>query len=129
MGTFKKLAGAFIVGGIFGLIGQILFTIYVGLLGPDSPLLMVFLLVSMGMLGGILFALGLYQKLEAIGGFGAMLPFSGFATGICGAIVGTRMAGASMGQAIKAGLMVVVYVVGLGMAFSIIVGLIASFAV
>lgn len=128
MTAFKNLTGAFIIGGIFGVIGQALLSIYIGLLGPDSPLLLALLLVSMGLIGGILFIFGIYQKLEAIGGFGAMLPFSGLATGVSGTIVGAREAGASMGQAIKSGLMLVVFVADLGMVFSCIVGLIASFA-
>ena len=126
MATLKKLACTFIVGGVLGVIGQALFTFYIGVLGLDSPLLGAFLLVSMGLIGGILFIFGFYQKLEETAGFGAILPFSGFATGISGAIVGARMSGASLGQSIKAGLMVVVVIIGTGTVLSIIVGLITS---
>ena len=97
MVILKKIASTFIVGGMIGVIGQVLFTFYISVLGPDSPLMGAFLLVSMGLIGGILFVFGIYQKLEETSGFGAMLPFSGFATAISGAIVGAKMSGASLG--------------------------------
>ncbi|MFA6807929.1 MAG: SpoVA/SpoVAEb family sporulation membrane protein [Eubacteriales bacterium] len=127
MSALKSVANAFIVGGILGLIGHILLKQYIGVLGPDSPIIGLLLLITMGIIGGILFNLKIYQKLEESSGFGAMLPFSGLASAIAGAIVGTRSSGAPLSQAIKSGLMVVVTVVGTGTLLSIIIGLIAFF--
>ncbi|MFA6808806.1 MAG: SpoVA/SpoVAEb family sporulation membrane protein [Eubacteriales bacterium] len=129
MAVLKNLLNTFIVGGVLGVLGQVLFTIYIGLLGPDSPMLITLLLVSMGLIGAILFTLGLYQKLEAVAGFGAILPFSGLAAAIAGAIVRTRSAGEPIGKAIKSGLMLVVIVVGIGSVLSIGVGVITYYLV
>jgi hypothetical protein len=47
----------------------------------------------MGILGAALFSFGLYQKIEKIGGFGAIMPFCGLAAAVAGAICGIRGSG------------------------------------
>ncbi|MEG1561490.1 MAG: hypothetical protein RR323_03705, partial [Raoultibacter sp.] len=68
-----------------------------------------------------------YQKIEKFGGFGAIMPFSGLAAAVGGTIAGAKQGGATTGQAIKEGVMLVVYVVGIGTAISVIIGVIAFF--
>lgn len=106
MDAVKKLAGAFIVGGIFGLMGQVIMVLIGGILGPGyGPELVVPLVLGvMGIIGGVLFACGLYQKIEKVGGFGAIMPFCGLAAAVAGAICGIRGSGAPLGKAIVNGL-------------------------
>lgn len=126
MAILKQLGITFVTGGIFGVIGQFIFTILLGLVGPTSPLLGTYLLWAMGLIGGIMFIFGAYQKLEKIAGFGAIMPFSGLVSAVAGAIAGPKQAGAPMGKAIKNSMvMVVAYVIGIGTLLGIIVGIIA----
>jgi hypothetical protein len=79
------------------------------------------------LIGGILFVSGIYQKIEVILGFGAILPFSGLAAGVAGIIVKAKITGETIGHAIKSGLMLLVFVVGTGMIAAILIYLITSF--
>lgn len=63
---------AFMVGGIFCLIGQIIMDIGAPKITPGH------ILVGYITLGGIISGLGLYQPLINIGGAGATVPLSGF---------------------------------------------------
>ncbi|MGV8083491.1 MAG: SpoVA/SpoVAEb family sporulation membrane protein [Coriobacteriia bacterium] len=127
MKILRQLLATFIAGGVLALIGQALFHLYLRLLGEGSPFVSLAALASMGAIGAGLFALGQYQKLETLAGFGAFLPFSGFAAAISGAFAARRTAGASAGEALGASGKLVAYVVGLGSLFSIVVGIVASF--
>jgi len=61
---------AFLVGGVICVIGQILI--------DKTKLTSARILVTFVVLGGILTALGIYQKIVAIGGAGATIPLTGF---------------------------------------------------
>lgn len=123
----KPIAAAFVVGGILAVVGQLFLTLYTAILGADSMFLAALTLVSVGLVGAVLFVAGIYQKIEKFGGFGAIMPFSGLAAAVGGTIAGAKQGGATTGQAIKEGVMLVVYVVGIGTVISVIIGVIAFF--
>lgn len=127
MNVVKTLLAVFLSGGLLSVVGQVCMNLFVSLLGPGSPLVGALTLVSMGFIGCVLFIAGLYQKFEKFGGFGTIMPFSGLAAGIGSAFVAVQEEGGSTGAAIKAGLMVVVYVLGSGIALSAIIGTVAFF--
>ena len=95
----KAVAGAFVVGGAFALIGELLNLMYTALLGIGSPYVMFAVLVTLGVLAFVLYSTGVQKKISKAGGFGAILPFNGFACGIAdsfgaGQGTGQRWAGA-----------------------------------
>lgn len=75
-----KLYGlCFLVGGIYGVIGQLIGTALEGVVGPAyaAPLT----LLCLGVLAVILYVPGVHQRIAAVSGFGSILPFNGFACG------------------------------------------------
>lgn len=95
----KPLGGAFLIGGIFGLLGQGLAMIYwqVPFLEGNQTIA---LLLTMGILGGILFATGVWEKIEKFGGMGAVLPFVGLGATMSGITFGTKMETGSLAKGI-----------------------------
>lgn len=81
--TGKTLALCFLVGGIYGLIGQLIGIALESVVGPGlaAPLT----LVCLGVLAVILYTPGIHQKIAAVSSFGSILPFNGFACGIADA--------------------------------------------
>ena len=126
---FKPILSAFGVGGIFSVLGQGIMAILSNMLGADSTFVGPLTLVVLGLIGGILFIGGIYQKIEKISVFGAMLPFSGLAAAVAGTFAGTKMQSGSSGMAFKAAVALVLYVVGIGTILSVIIGVVAFFTV
>jgi hypothetical protein len=93
----KVLGFSFLVGGIYGLLGEIIGTAVTPLVGSAfaGPVT----LILLGVVAIILFIPGIHQKIAAVSGFGSILPFNGFACGIAGAYQGGYAAGGA-----KAGL-------------------------
>ncbi len=129
MNIFKQILSAFIVGGLFAVFGQGVMSVLASVLGVNSPLIVPLTLVVFGLLGGVLFIGGIYQKIEKIGGFGAILPFSGLAAAVAGVFAGAQAQTGSSSAAAKAASSLVVYVAGLGTILSVIVGIVAFFTV
>ncbi|MEG0503778.1 MAG: SpoVA/SpoVAEb family sporulation membrane protein [Raoultibacter sp.] len=124
MKVAKSLLAAFIVGGALSVVGQLFLVMSMSILGPTSPFVGLMTLTCLGIFGAITFIFGFYQKLEKVGGFGAMLGFAGLATAVAGRIVAVKEDGGSSIEGVKAGLMLVVLIVGTGAFFSILVALI-----
>lgn len=130
MKIFKPILSAFVVGGLFSVLGQGLMVFFASTLGGGSPLIGPLTLVALGLIGGVLFVAGIYQKIERIGAFGAILPFSGLAAAVAGIFNGTQTQTGSWGMAAKAAVVsLVLYVVGIGTILSVLVGVIAFFTV
>ncbi|GHV95854.1 hypothetical protein AGMMS50293_21740 [Spirochaetia bacterium] len=81
-------------------------------------------LVSLGVVGVILVIAGVFPKLEKAAGFGAGLSFGGFAAAVAGTFVATKMQTNSAAKALKAALMLVLYVIGTGVVLAFITGLV-----
>ncbi|MFA6808447.1 MAG: SpoVA/SpoVAEb family sporulation membrane protein [Eubacteriales bacterium] len=130
MNTLKPIMSAFVVGGLFSILGQGLMVLFISLLGGNSPFIGPLTLLSLGLIGAVLFIAGIYQKIEKIGAFGAILPFSGFAAAVAGVFAGTKVETGSWGSATKAAVVsLVLYVVGIGTIISIITGVVAFYTV
>lgn len=128
MKYLKPIALAFLVGGIFAVIGQAITMFWLPILGGDSPFMGFAILVTMGVVGVILFVTGLHQKLAPHAGFGLVLPFNGFCAAISDAFVGASRETGSVGAGVKAALGLVAYVLGWGCLCIFVVALIAFFA-
>jgi hypothetical protein len=108
----KTIVGAFIVGGCFGLLCQLINMAYGAVLSPTDPLFGVpvlgtaqnyssgFSLATCGLIMAILFITGILPKIDKVGGFGATIPLFGLVGGVAGSMVGYRMeTGAGFGKA------------------------------
>lgn len=114
MKVAKPLGLAFLFGGVFAVIGQAVAMLWAPILGADSPFMGFAILVTMGVIGVVMFVTGLHQKLAPLAGFGLILPFNGFCAAISDAFVsGSAEAGGAKAGA-KAALGLVGYVLGWG---------------
>lgn len=124
MKVLRPLVGAFVVGGLLGLLGQVFMALF-GAMGVPPQFVAPLVLVSMGLVGCGLFIANIYQKIEKIGGFGAMLPFSGFDAAIAGVSSAARTQSGTA-AAVKAGVGLFFSVAGVGIVVSIVVGVVAA---
>ncbi len=127
MEYIKKIAMAFLVGGSLALLGQLFFTILAAVFGSSSPIVGPGTLILMGFFTLITFPLGVYQKIEKIGGFGAILPFSGLAAAAAGTFCRVNEEKGSAVSGVLASAKLVWYVIGAGSITAIIVALVITF--
>jgi hypothetical protein len=113
-GIAKTLAGAFCVGGVLSVLGQLILTVLYALLGAGNQFAPLLMLVVMGVFGLLGFVFGFYTKLEAWGAFGAILPFSGFAAAVARITYDARCESGTVRAGIRAGLRISGFVVGVG---------------
>ncbi len=73
----------FLVGGMYGVIGQLIGVALEPVVGAAFAAPMT--LVCLGVLAVCLYTPGIHQRLAAVSGFGSILPFNGFACGIADA--------------------------------------------
>ncbi|MGV8084004.1 MAG: SpoVA/SpoVAEb family sporulation membrane protein [Coriobacteriia bacterium] len=119
---------AFLVGGLLSVLGQLFLVIAAALVGPTSPLAVPLALVFMGLFALVTFIPGWYQKLLKVGGFGAIMPFSGLAAACAGAFCEAKAKTGSSGKAAAAAVGLVAYVVGTGVLILAVVAAIVVFA-
>ena len=72
---------SFLIGGALCVAAQLVFELLLSA-GVEFGLSITLMLAIMAALSGAATILGQYQKLEGLGGFGAMLPFTGFSAAI-----------------------------------------------
>ena len=72
---------SFLIGGALRVAAQMVFELLLSA-GVEFGLSITLMLAIMAALSGATTILGQYQKLEDLGGFGAMLPFTGFSAAI-----------------------------------------------
>lgn len=124
----KAIGGSFAVGGIFGIICQLLVMAYSMTPLYAAGFSTIAVLVTMGLIGGVLFAVGLYPKIEGIGGMGAILPFCGLAAALSGMFYGVKKETGSSGIAAKTIFIdLILKVVLLATALSVCVALLVHF--
>ena len=116
---------AFAFGGVFAAIGELLSILWTQMLGADHPLLGFAVLVSMGVIGVVLFVTGLHQKLAPIAGFGLIFPFNGFCAAVSEAYVAGYKETGAFGGGFKSAVRLVGHVIGFG---ALCVVVIAAFA-
>ena len=86
----QKLIGAFVVGGLIGVVAQAIMMLMSKIL-PMPDLAAPAMLMVLGVIGMVLVLTGNYQKLNEIGGFGAGIMFCGLVDAVAGAFVGGSM--------------------------------------
>jgi len=119
----KNLILAFIVGGIFCTLGQIIINYLKGS-GLDDKMASAATSITMVFIGALLTGLGVYDKIGKIGGAGAAIPITGFANAIVSPAMEFKKEGFIFGVASKMFIIagpVLVY----GIGSSIIVGIIS----
>lgn len=126
MVTMRHMGGAFVVGGCIGLITQLLFVIAQMMVGTNVMLAMVVAFLMLGVLTTVLFVAGIYERIERVGYFGAVLPFSGLVAGVAHLYLGAKAEG-GVANGIKAGLGLLIGVLGLGTIICIIIGAVYAF--
>ncbi|NLL81572.1 MAG: stage V sporulation protein AC [Tissierellia bacterium] len=118
----KNMLIAFLVGGIFCTLGQIITNILKSN-GLDNEMAAAGTSISMVLIGALLTGLGLYDKIGKVGGAGAAVPITGFANSIVAPAMEYKREGFIFGVAAKMFTVagpVLVY----GIGGSVIVGLI-----
>jgi hypothetical protein len=126
MKVFKALIGAFIVGGIAAVIGQGFMVLWGSLLGP-TIFVDLLSLVCLGIIGALLVVVGLFPKVEQFGGIGAGLTFGGFCAVVAGTFAAKKAETGSSGEAVKAAVNLVLYVIGTGILLSFLIAVISWF--
>lgn len=126
MKACKTYVLSFLMGGFYCAIGQLFLMLWVSVLGPTSPYNMAATLLSMGVVGVVLFVAGIHQKLAEKTGWGSILVFNGFACALADTYEGAAAEGGA-GKGVLALLDLFLWVVGTGALLAIIVAVAAFF--
>lgn len=129
MDSIKPVFSAFIVGGLFSILGQWLLVMYTSALGANSGLIIPLVLLTFGVLGALLFICGIYQKIEKIGYYGAILPFCGLCAAVAGTFLGAKTQTGSSSAGTQAALALIKFVLGIGIFLAVLVGIVAFYTV
>ncbi len=119
---------SFIIGGILCVLAQGVMLILLSL-GVSFGYAITFMLAIMATFGFVLTILEQYQKLEALSGFGAMLPFCGFSAAMIEFSSLALNEGKTFKEAAISGLSAAFTIFGIGMPFALVVALIKFFLV
>ncbi|MDR3052735.1 MAG: SpoVA/SpoVAEb family sporulation membrane protein [Coriobacteriales bacterium] len=129
MNLAKNIGGAFLVGGVLSVVGQLLIVLFSFTPLYAQGLSTLFVLYGMGILGGALFLFDIYPKIERFGGMGAVMPFSGLMAAIASCVFGVGSATKSPGKGISAAFVdLIVKVVILGTVICAALGSVYYFA-
>lgn len=127
----KKLKGilmAFIVGGFFAIVGELIFKVVLAALGPEFPFIGPVTLVGLGLFCGILWICGIQQKIELVGEYGGILHFGSCATAVANVYQQVKKESGSEKAAFKACTFPVIFVCGIGTLAAGLVGIIMALA-
>lgn len=116
----NKLAYAFVIGGVFGVIGQLLIFLWAAIVGEGNILVNPLTMASMGVIGLVLFVSGISDKLEERTAMGVTIPISGMVIAIGNATYGTKRATGSAAAGAKAGAGLPLRVLGIGAGLSVV---------
>jgi hypothetical protein len=125
MTIFKRLVGAFVVGGCMGVAGQVFITLF-SLVMTDAMLTIMLSMLCMGLFGAALVLTGVYPKISRIGGFGAELPVCGLIYGASNLAAIARKGGATPGAAFGNGFRVVAAITFIGFGISAVIGFVLA---
>lgn len=95
-----QMLKAFLVGGIFCTLGQIILNTLTGL-GLDKETAGIWCSVLLVLLSVILTGFSLYQKIADFGGAGALVPITGFANSVCATAIEYQPEGQVYGVGVK----------------------------
>ncbi|MDO5043801.1 MAG: SpoVA/SpoVAEb family sporulation membrane protein [Coriobacteriia bacterium] len=108
----KNLAMAFLFGGTFALIGQIILSLVAPISGPAfaGPIT----LLCFGVIALVMYIPGIHHKLAPLAGFGLILPFNGFASGIADAFQAGYLPKKDFSSGLRSALKLFFIVIGIG---------------
>ena len=115
MKSLKTILYAFFFGGTFSLLGQLFTLFWITSLGNDSPLLGFGVLSSMGILGAVMYIVGVHQRFASAAGYGAILPLNGFCAALADAYYQSAWETESALAGIKGMLKLFFHVMGIGL--------------
>lgn len=95
-----QMAKAFLVGGIFCVIGQFIINKLMEL-GLEKDLAGIWCSVLLILLSAVLTGFSLYQKIADFGGAGALVPITGFANSVCATAIEYQPEGQVFGVGVK----------------------------
>lgn len=124
----KKLVWAFVLGGLFGVVGQLFIFGWTAVLGTGNALVNPLTMVTMGVLGMVLFVTGASPKLEELTTMGVTIPISGMVIAIGSVTAGVRAKTGSAGAGAKAGAGLPLRVLGTGALVSVVLSAALFFA-
>ena len=124
----QRLGGAFVVGGLIGLLMQgIMMAVGMALPGPMKQLVSPVSLVVLGLVGMVLVLTGAYKKIDKVGGFGAAVMFCGLVDSVAGVFMGAAMKdGGKASSGVKACAKFAVVMLGSFTAVGIVLGLLLA---
>ena len=117
---------SFLIGGALCVAAQLVFELLLSA-GVEFGLSITLMLAIMAALSGAATILGQYQKLEGLGGFGAMLPFTGFSAAIIEFTAAALKEGDTLPLASRKGLSAAFLIFGVGLPAAFGVALLMSF--
>ena len=100
-GTLGKALWAFVSGGVMGIIGQGLLTMYQQLLGLDAKAAAGPMVITVVFITALLTGLGVYDNFSKFAGAGALVPITGFANAVASPALEFRAEGMITGLAAK----------------------------
>lgn len=105
----KSILYAFAFGGMFGSVA----TLLRGCVAPLVPSMLVdpVTLVFMGLLGAVMYATGVHQRIEKTAGAGSFVPLNGFSAAVAGAFENARNQGKTIPVAFLQGFLLLVKVI------------------
>ena len=117
---------SFLIGGALCVAAQMVFELLLSA-GVEFGLSITLMLAIMAALSGAATILGQYQKLEGLGGFGAMLPFTGFSAAIIEFTAAALKEGDTLLQASRKALSAAFLIFGVGLPVAFGAALLMSF--
>ena len=117
---------SFLIGGALCVAAQLVFELLLSA-GVEFGLSITLMLAIMAALSGAATILGQYQKLEDLGGFGAMLPFTGFSAAIIEFTAAALKEGDTLSRASRKGLSAAFLIFGVGLPVAFGAALLMSF--
>lgn len=128
MKTVKELISSFVVGGLFAVIGELIFKLLLSLLGPGFPLLGPMTLAGLALVCAILWVCGILQKIEKIGEYGAILHLGSCASAVAHLFQESKRSGKSTREALIDATSPVTFVCGIGTLAAGVIGVIMALA-
>jgi hypothetical protein len=120
--AIRKILKAFLVGGCFGLIGQLLIALFAIFISDATMVIMVSIL-AFGVIAVVIIANGFYFKVAEFGDSGAAIPVCGLMFGAATSAAAAQKAGAKLEKAFIVGFWNVLKILGTGFVIAFILGL------
>lgn len=119
---FKRIFMAFLIGGLFCVIGEFLFNVYKNT-GLDELQVRSLGSITMIFIGSFLTGIGVYDKIGNIAGAGSIVPITGFANSMTSPAIEFKKEGVVFGTCVKM-FTIAGSVIVFGISSSVLVGLI-----